>query len=77
MLLLILLSTFSMAATPTGQPAGSKLEKNISFDDLLVQGQYQFADESVTTVEQDKVLDALLQVRKDFKDKIKRSASRN
>ena len=52
-------------------------QTEVNFDDLLVQGKYHFSDEAVTTVEQDKVLDALLGVRKDFKDRIKRSASRH
>ncbi len=46
------------------------------FEDLLVQGQYHFSDESVVTVEQDKILDALLGVRTDFKDRIEQSATR-
>lgn len=49
---------------------------DMSFDELLVQGKYHFTDEAVTTVEQDKVLDGLLQVRKDFKDRIQQSAAR-
>jgi uncharacterized membrane protein YciS (DUF1049 family) len=47
-----------------------------NFDELLIQGEYHFSDDITTTVEQDKVLDALLGVRKDFKDRMKRSASR-
>lgn len=50
---------------------------NISFEDLLVQGKYHFSDEAVTTVEADKVLDSLLGIRKDFKDRLKRGASRH
>ncbi len=53
-----------------------KKSTEVSFDDLLVQGKYHFSDESVTTVEQDKVLDALLGVRTEFKDRIKKSATR-
>ncbi len=49
---------------------------DMSFDELLVQGKYHFTGEAVTTVEQDKVLDGLLQVRKDFKDRIQQSAAR-
>ena len=49
---------------------------DMSFDELLVQGKYHFTDEAVTTVEQDKVLDGLLEVRKDFKDRIQQSAAR-
>ena len=53
-----------------------KKTTDVSFEDLLIQGKYHFSDESVVTVEEDKVLDALLGVRKDFKDRIKKSASR-
>ncbi len=51
-----------------------KLETNANFDDLLIQGKYQFSDEAITTVEEDKVLDSLLGVRKDFRDRLERSA---
>ena len=53
------------------------LQKEMSFEDLLVQGKYHFSDEAVTPVEDDKILDALLPVRKDFKERIERSASRH
>lgn len=56
--------------------SGTKKSTDMSFDELLVQGKYHFTDEAVTTVEQDKVLDGLLQVRKDFKDRIQQSAAR-
>jgi hypothetical protein len=46
------------------------------FEDLLVQGKYHFSDEAVTTVEEDKVLDALIGVRSDFKDRMKKSTAR-
>ena len=54
---------------------GSQTEH--SFEDLLVQGKYHFSDESVTTVEEDKVLDALIGVRNDFKDRLENSSERN
>ncbi len=54
----------------------SDLKTDVSFEELLVHGKYHFSDEAVTTVEDDKILDALLPVRKDFKDRIKRSAKR-
>ncbi len=57
-------------------PAADKKSTDMSFDELLVQGKYHFTGEAVTTVEQDKVLDGLLQVRKDFKDRIQQSAAR-
>jgi hypothetical protein len=64
-------------AQPSAAVVKSGKSKDVSFDEVLVQGKYQFADESVTTVEQDKVLDGLLGVRLDFKDRIKQSASRH
>ncbi len=68
--------TFLMIPQVT-MATGKKLQKDLSFDDLLVKGKYQFSNEAVVTVEQDKVLDSLLGVRKDFKDRIKRSAERH
>jgi hypothetical protein len=53
-----------------------KKSTEVSFDDVLVQGKYHFSDEAVTTVEDDKILDALLGVRTDFKDRVKKSTSR-
>ena len=47
-----------------------------SFEDLLVQGKYHFSDEAVTTVEEDKVLDSLIGVRTEFKDRLEQSAER-
>lgn len=41
-----------------------------NFEDMLVQGKFHFSDEAVTTVEDDKVLDSLIGVRKDFKDRL-------
>ncbi|WP_374030519.1 hypothetical protein [Bdellovibrio bacteriovorus] len=47
----------------------------MNFEDLLVSGQYHFSDEAVTTVEEDKVLNSLIGVRADFKDRMKQSAT--
>ena len=68
----------SLAAAPTQTAQRSqKKSTELSFDDVLVQGKFHFSDEAVTTVEDDKFLDALLTVRKDFKDRIKKSSSRH
>lgn len=80
-LLFIGLPTFAATqkAATAASTAGAKADKsktNMSFDELLIQGQFHFSDEAVITVENDKVLDALLGVRKDFKDRIQQSASR-
>lgn len=67
------------AAPAPNAPAAAKSTKKtteVSFEDVLVQGKYHFSDEAVTTVEEDKVLDSLLGVRKDFQDRIKKSVSR-
>ncbi len=55
----------------------TKKSTEVNFDDVLVQGKYHFSDEAVTTVEQDKILDALLGVRTDFKDRLSKSAARH
>lgn len=65
--------TASKAAAPADAKAGSAQH---SFEDLLVQGKYHFSDEAVTTVEEDKVLDSLIGVRTDFKDRLEQSAER-
>ena len=75
--ILTILSLNLSAQAQTADASANKLEKNVSFEDMLIQGKFHFTDESVTTVEQEKVLDGLLGVRKDFKDKVKKSASRN
>ncbi len=77
-LLLVIGMTLFVVGTSQAAPKGAKAKKStdVSFDDLLIQGKYHFSDESVVTVEEDKVLDALLGIRKDFKDRIKKSASR-
>lgn len=85
-IVLVLATSVSVAApSPTesaapSEPAKADLPKKktteVSFDDVLVQGKYHFSDEAVTTVEQDKVLDALLGVRTDFKDRLKKSTTR-
>jgi hypothetical protein len=64
------------ATTEATTNTAVKKSTDMSFDELLVQGKYHFTDEAVTTVEQDKVLDGLLEVRKDFKDRIQQSAAR-
>ncbi len=76
-LAMIIFSVFAGPLAFAATPETKKLDTNVSFDDLLIQGKYQFSDESITTVEQDKVLDSLLGVRKDFKDRIQRSAAKH
>gem|GEM_PF-2015278 len=55
----------------------TKKSTEVNFDDVLVQGKYHFSDEAVKTVEQDEILDALLGVQTDFKDRLNKSAARH
>lgn len=64
------------AEAPTPKTITSSEATQHSFDDLLIQGKYHFSDEAVTTVEEDKVLDSLIGVRTDFKDRLEQSAER-
>ncbi|MGE3759681.1 MAG: hypothetical protein AB7H97_18080 [Pseudobdellovibrionaceae bacterium] len=70
-------SAFAAPATKgdARKPADSSATAH-SFEDLLVQGKYHFSDEAVTTVEEDKVLDSLIGVRTEFKDRLEQSAER-
>lgn len=66
------ISSIAFSATETkNQSAPSKsTTTEHNFEDMLVQGKFHFSDEAVTTVEEDKVLDSLIGVRKDFKDRL-------
>lgn len=75
-LLLAVGTAIEVARAQEQAPAKKKKSTELSFDDVLVQGKYHFSDEAVTTVEDDKILDALLGVRTDFKDRIKKSTAR-
>lgn len=75
-LLTLLVSSASFAEKKsTAEDKGqAKTEMSHNFEDLLVQGKYHFTDEAVSTVEEDKVLDSLLGLRADFKDRMIQSA---
>jgi hypothetical protein len=53
-------------------PKGPKvnLSTDIRFDADNVYGKYQFADEALATVEDEKLLSSLIGVRADFKDRL-------
>ena len=73
---LISFSSVSMAASNKEEAKKKDSSTSHNFEDLLVQGKYHFSDEAVTTVEEDKVLDSLIGVRSDFKDRLKKSTAR-
>ena len=83
-LIVILLAMCGIANAASAPSAPKKPDTSVAsatgasttahnFEDLLVQGKYHFSDEAVTTVEDDKVLDSLIGVRSDFKDRLKSS----
>ena len=74
---LLVVGSIAHAAPSEKSKRKTRQSNEVSFDEILVQGKHHFSDEAVVTVEQDKVLDALLEIRKDFKDRIKKSAKRN
>ena len=53
-----------------------KLSTNVNFEDLLVDGKYQYPNEATTTVENEKDLDDLIGARKHFRDRLGRSMDR-
>ncbi len=73
MTIMALMATVAQAAPEN--TATNKKAQDMNFEDLLVSGQYHFSDEAVTTVEEDKVLNSLIGVRADFKDRMKQSAT--
>lgn len=75
-LLMMSPAAFSQEKSPSAAPAADSSSRNHNFEDLLVQGKYHFATDSVTTVEADKVFDTLIGVRSDFKDRLEESASK-
>ncbi|WII73615.1 hypothetical protein QJS83_06980 [Bdellovibrio sp. 22V] len=73
-ILLMILSVVAVSGAHAA-PEKKNAQKDMNFEDLLVSGQYHFSDEAVTTVEEDKVLNSLIGVRTDFKDRMKQSAT--
>jgi hypothetical protein len=75
------LFAFLLVLPPLGvlaksKTSGSDLKQEMSFQDTHVKGKYQYADEAIAAVEDEKVLDNLLKVRTDFKDRLKKETKR-
>lgn len=68
--------SFSMAA-PKQQESKRKLGTNFNFEDMMVKGKYQYPDEAITSVEDEKALNDLLGVRKHFKDRLQQTSTRH
>ena len=52
------------------RPSNLNLSTNVRFDADSVYGRYAYADEALATVEDEKLLNTLLGVRTDFKDRL-------
>lgn len=72
----LIMGFVSMSAAGA-QTKKSHLSTNVNFEDQLVNGKYAYPDEAIATVEDDKLLNDLLSVRKDFKDRLKQASARN
>ena len=59
----------SRRTPPPGQE--SRLRTDVVFEGSTVHGRYNYADEAIATVENEKMLNRLLGVRTDFKDRMK------
>ena len=78
LMIILLLITGSLARASTStSPAKSHLSTDVNFEDQLVNGKYAYPDEAIATVEDEKLLNDLLAVRKNFKDRLKESSLRN
>jgi hypothetical protein len=75
LLSLLLVADVSQAAVKKLEK-GRKLSTNVNFEDLLVDGKYQYPSEATTTVENEKDLDDLIGARKHFRDRLGRSMDR-
>jgi hypothetical protein len=70
-------SKVQAGTTASAAKSGSKkLSTNVNFDDMIVDGKYQYSNEALTTVENEKDLDDLLGVRLHFKDRLEKSIER-
>ncbi|MEQ1877552.1 MAG: hypothetical protein ABL958_12975 [Bdellovibrionia bacterium] len=72
-----LLISFGAHAEVKEPTAKRKLGTKFNFEDMMVKGRYQYPDEAVTSVEDEKGLNDLLGVRKHFKDRLQQSATRH
>lgn len=68
-LVLLAPSSFAKKSVQKASPRFN-LSTNVRFDSDTVYGKYQYADEALATVEDEKLMTTLLGVRKDFKDRL-------
>jgi hypothetical protein len=63
-------SSTKSGSKPVAKASDRKLETNVKFDDSSLYGKYQVPDEALAKVENEKVLENVLGVRKHFKDRL-------
>lgn len=62
-----------MSASTTAKQKKSNLTTDARFDDQAVAGKYQLPMEALSVVENEKAIDDLIGIRKNFRDRIARS----
>lgn len=79
LVLIFCLNSFanSTHAKKPSKKSALKLQTEVDFSDLLVNGKYQYADQAVASVEDEKGLNDLLGIRKHFKDRLSQSSVRH
>jgi hypothetical protein len=70
---ILMIFTVTVTATAMAENKKPKLSTDIKFDGHTVGGQVQAPFESLTEVENEKMIDQLIGVRKNFNDRIKKS----
>ena len=75
--LFILEGTLAFSSPDDREKKSVEKNQDLSFEEILVQGKHHFSDEAINTVKRDKILDSLLEIPRDFKDRIKMSSERN
>lgn len=70
---------FFLALSAHGETKDTKrkLGTKFNFEDMMVNGKYQYPLEAITSVEDEKGLNDLLGVRRHFKDRLQQSATRH
>ncbi len=78
--LIALLLSLTVSAAFAGKDEATpkrRLGTKFNFEDMMVKGKYQYPDEAITSVEDEKALNDLLGVRKHFKDRLQQTATRH
>ena len=68
-------ASYAMASSTNSSKKSSNLRTDIRFSGTEVGGKYQVAGEAVATVENEKPMIDLIQPRREFKDRLKKSVT--